>query len=84
MPQTYHSRLSLKSLQNILFNEKSLESIYVQIFGKKLADCDLNLLSLKTYLSAEDMGSVGVPREKIASGGAYKVLQKLLYGGYII
>ena len=29
----------------------------------------MNLLSLKAYLSAEDMGSVGVPREKIASGG---------------
>ena len=29
----------------------------------------MNLLSLKAYLSAEDMGSIGVPREKIASGG---------------
>ena len=53
------------------FSANSLE------FSKKLADYNLNLLSLKTYLSAEDMGSVGVPREKIASGGAYKVLQKL-------
>ena len=41
-----------------------------------LADSHLNLLSFKAYLSAEDMGSVGVPREKIASGGAYTVLQK--------
>ena len=29
----------------------------------------MNLLSFKVYLSAEDMGSVEVPREKIASGG---------------
>lgn len=57
-------------LKNSLISDESKDgfcfrsSCSQNLSQKKLADWQINLLFLKAYLSAEDMGSVGVPREK--------------------
>lgn len=76
MPQTYHSRLFLKSLQNTASYKKNLLAVWFYFFQKKTCRLTPKFIIFNVYLSDEDMGSVGVPREKIASGGAYTVLQK--------